>query len=356
MPACPQPKTPSNAGCEVLDKTKCDGHNQTIRTVPVQQKKASIMTMNRRRGFTLVELLVVITIIGMLVSMLLPAVQAAREASRRAACFNNLKEIGLAALNVENATGALPFLSMRPYSSGTTTNGWMVKLLPALEQVELFDHYNPDLDWYDSANEEVGATRLKIFECPTSMIAQRVVSGQGNGSPWPTTATYRGATTDYVASGGLCGGMVPAYAPSGTDTLNCGAMALNQGWRISDIPDGASNTLLVYEMSGRSQTWRGGVVDETHGKHSGNLNTCGVWTAPNYSGYRSFTYDGLTQPGPCGINCSNYTGAMFSFHPDGINTTFVDGSVHFLRQATDVYVLVALITRKGNETISNNDF
>lgn len=309
--------------------------------------------MKRRTGFTLVELLVVITIIGMLVALLLPAVQGAREAGRRATCSNNLKQLCLAMHKFESATTSFPFLSMRRFE-GTTDNGWMVHLLPHLEQPDLFNLYRRDLDWYDPLNATAAKTRVKVFECPSSPVAERLISGTG-ASPW-ATAPYVGATTDYAASGGLCGILVPGWAPDGTDTLHCGAVALNRGRKMSEIQDGASNTLMINEMAGRSKVWRAGRIDEASTLNSSNLNICGAWAAPNYMGFRGFTYDGLVQPGPCGVNAANQIGGIYGFHPGGANSALADGSVRLLSDQTDIYVLIAMITRDGHEVIDGGTY
>jgi prepilin-type N-terminal cleavage/methylation domain-containing protein/prepilin-type processing-associated H-X9-DG protein len=333
--------------------------------------------MKRRAGFTLIELLVVITIIGVLVALLLPAVQSARESSRRSSCANNLKQIALAMHKFESATGAFPALSLGfSYDSAPKNTGWMPQLLPHLEQVDLYRLYNPDLDWFDSrltytdtANNTIThtgnvfcvTTRVKVFECPSSPVtgADRVISGT-TASPWltpssGTTISYTAATTDYGASGGLMGGMVPAYASTAIDTLNCGAVGLVHGRRISEIPDGTSNTLMVNEFAGRPVYWKGGTPDPTSTFISSNLNICGAWAASNYMGYRGFTFDGLNSPGPCGINAANGRGGIYSFHPSGANCAFADASVRFLNADTDVHVIVARITRDGHEVIDGGN-
>jgi len=221
--------------------------------------------------------------------------------------------------------------------------------LPYLEQPDLYNHFRQDLNWYDPANQTAVAVRLKVFECPSSPVTDRLISGQG-AAPWAAVA-YTAASTDYAASGGLCSILQPGYVPDTVDTLNCGAVALNRGRTMSAIPDGASNTLLINEMAGRPVYWKAGYSDPTSTFISSNLNVCGAWAAPNYMGFRGFTYDGQVQPGPCGVNAANGRGGIYAFHPGGANAALVDGSVDFLSKDTDIYVLIALVTRDGHEVI-----
>jgi prepilin-type processing-associated H-X9-DG protein len=301
-------------------------------------------------------MMVVIVLIGMLAAALLPAVQGARETARRSACANNLKQLALAIHKYESASGSFPAIQMYPYATAKLNSGWMPPLLPHLEQNDLYNRFRRDLHWYDTLNQTAVTTRVRAFECPSSPVtaANRVITGTGAGA-WPTE-TYHGATTDYVASGGLCGSiMIPTYAPDGTDALNCGAMALDTGRRMSEIPDGTSNTLLIAEMAGRSVLWQNGRPDTTSTVISSNLNICGAWAAANYLGFRGFTYDGTIQPGAFGVNAANRIGGIYSFHSNGANAAMADASVHFLKQDLDILVLVAMITREGHEVIDAAD-
>lgn len=133
--------------------------------------------MNQRRGFTLIELLVVIAIIGVLIALLLPAVQAAREAARRMQCTNNLKQMGLALHNYESSNGVLP-PSVVLRASGTTllwSNGWSVhaRIAPFAEQGPLFNSMNFDLSYELPENQTVASQSVSLFLCPSEIKTER---------------------------------------------------------------------------------------------------------------------------------------------------------------------------------------
>src|SRR3954454_1243670 len=125
-----------------------------------------------QRAFTLVELLVVIAIIGVLVALLLPAIQAAREAARGAQCQNNLKQIGLAFLNFEQANKRLPLAFTNPNVSGQ--NNWAPFVLPHLEEGNLLAGYNTKIDWWRSPNKEIVIEQLAMLQCPSTAEPNRL--------------------------------------------------------------------------------------------------------------------------------------------------------------------------------------
>ena len=156
----------------------------------------------RDSAFTLIELLVVIAIIGVLIALLLPAVQAARAAARRIQCTNNLKQIGLGLLNFENSQGYLPTDAIGPYIDGSLyAQGWMTFILPQIEQSTLYNAMNLNANWYDPANQTVVNTKINAFVCPAA-VNDHTVSGMIDDlsyNPPPGTLPISAATSDYPA-------------------------------------------------------------------------------------------------------------------------------------------------------------
>ncbi|MFO0957840.1 MAG: DUF1559 domain-containing protein [Isosphaeraceae bacterium] len=175
------------------------------------------MDNGRRRGFTLIELLVVIAIIGVLIALLLPAVQQAREAARRIQCTNNLKQLGLALHNYENANGSLPpsqVLVQVGTASPTWATSWGVsaRLAPYMEQGALYNSMNFNLKYSDPVNTTVSYLQVGYLLCPsepnrTITIIQDLASGKGFG-----LSNYGWCEGDWYVYGGAAG--PPNRAPS----------------------------------------------------------------------------------------------------------------------------------------------
>jgi prepilin-type N-terminal cleavage/methylation domain-containing protein len=222
---------------------------------------------NRSRGFTLVELLVVIAIIGILVALLLPAVQAAREAARRTSCFNNMKQIGLALHNYHDTFRTLPPgwlahdpATRRPWSEGETGWSWGSMTLPFLEQGTVAGSIlNHGLPVMDPANDSARIHYFPVFRCPSDIdsSSREFNLGTASGQLVPL------AIANYVGMFGTveledCEGL-----PSGTTCRSDGTFQHQLGITFSDIADGLSGTILVGERSSRIEhsTWVG-VVPE----------------------------------------------------------------------------------------------
>ncbi len=309
-----------------------------------------------RRGFTLVELLVVIAIIGILVSLLLPAVQAAREAARRMQCQNNLKQIALALHNYENIHRTFPletYYSERPDGS-FYYNSWVPQILPLLEQTGLANIYDHNSSFFEPNNRAAIETKLEVFECPSTPGGTQLTKTLRirDASGWQIL-TDRGAyTADYAGQRGIHSGTFPVYVPGGVSPRNEGIFGGGDGSGFRDIQDGASNTIIVHESAGRSEWLR---RDRVAGQLVRNPPEFGgwfdYWAGPCAGWMYGFEDDGLTTRGPRFINASNKWANPFSFHPGGVNVAMADGSVRFLSDTMSNLTFIALCTEANGEVI-----
>lgn len=304
------------------------------------------MLSRSRSGFTLIELLVVIAISALLMGLLLPAVQKVREAAARLQCQNNLKQMGLAALNYESANGGLPprCQVFDPY------RGWGVYLLSYLEQDTIARSYRMDCNFYDPVNGALVTLPLKVFSCAAAPPGRRDNLVDVNGNPTGTV----GAEGDYFAPNSVDAFWWPQPQQTwAADEDQAPAMAQNVNRPLTAITDGTSNTLLISELAGRPDYWILGVKQPTESERFPAW--WGCWASYNSCIYKTWSDDGQTPGGFCTINCNNSWG-IYSFHSGGANAVFVDGSVHFLRVGLDRDVFAALVTRAGGEVFDTSSY
>jgi prepilin-type N-terminal cleavage/methylation domain-containing protein/prepilin-type processing-associated H-X9-DG protein len=319
----------------------------------------------RRTAFTLIELLVVIAIIGILISLLLPAVQKIRAAAARLQCQNNLKQIGLACCNYENTFTKLPPGFANSTSTPSTKSGnptprtsWSALILPYVEQQPLNNIYDFTSDWDAPANYTAISTQLKLYNCPST---------PNSGSRFDTSisddnkTTAPRASTDYSSINAIkafvaqhCTNYIAANK---NDPGIIGALTRNAGTKFTDITDGASNTIMIGEDSGRPQFYASGGTPMSAAviASQGLVPKEGGWADPN----AAFSIDGSNPdgsvPGTCPANCSNNS-ELYGFHTGGCNVCFADGSVHFMSSSMQLCTLAALVTRSGGEVINNGDW
>ncbi|HEX5269838.1 MAG TPA: DUF1559 domain-containing protein [Gemmataceae bacterium] len=311
------------------------------------------MSRARRCGFTLIELLVVIAIIAVLMGLLLPAVQKVRETASRLSCQNNLKQIGLACAHFEGVNNGLPprCLTTTPY------RGWGPALLPYIEQDTTANIYHYDFSFWDKANARAVGVAVKTFLCPSTPEGRRwidIITADDANIVGLDTGIM-GAAGDYFAPNCVDAFWWPAdrYALA-SDELEAPALAVDYARPISGILDGTSNTLLISELAGRPDHWVMGVRQPDNSTLR-FPNWWGPWASYNSCIYKTWSDDGQTPGGFCTINCNNSWG-IYSFHRQGANAVFVDGSVHFLRVGLDRDVFAGLVTRAGGEVIGGNDY
>ena len=302
-----------------------------------------------KRGFTLVELLVVIAIIGVLIALLLPAVQSAREAARRASCQNNLKQVGLATQMYHDTHRKLPRAS-NSILLGTTflfddDTSALLRILPYIEGANLFVSYNQDLRIEDPANAGVVETIIPTYLCP-SMVYEGTADGRapgsysastGTGSPWENiTKDFKSLKVpsehfdnlfEYMDS------VVPTSA-----SLHDGAIVAWPGVvRLKDVTDGLTNTFAFGEVDyyGGTQVngprWAGGYTDAAQASTDGPFNP-----------------EVMIETDDLGLE-GQYLTAFRSDHPGGAHFVMVDCSVQFVGDGIDEDLYDALATRAGEE-------
>ena len=321
-----------------------------------------------RVGFTLIELLVVIAIIGVLIALLLPAVQAAREAARRMQCTNNLKQIGLALHNYHDSLGAFPmsYLARGKFLDAQTDTvpgwGWGTMILPQIDQGPLFNAVNFGLAVESPQNSTVVRTAIAAYVCPSDLTTGAFVVSDPSDRPVATMmpSSYAACVGDDLADAAL--GL-------NRDGIGNGAMFRNSATRIADIVDGTSNTIMAGERAwgNVNGVWAGVATNAV--ARRGLQNRCPTTGASSYpaavlvQAHCHLLNTDTDEDG--GID--DYS----SFHPGGANFVFGDGSVRFVKtvlrdsgrtsNGDPIYspssmILQALGTRNGGEVISANSY
>jgi prepilin-type N-terminal cleavage/methylation domain-containing protein/prepilin-type processing-associated H-X9-DG protein len=319
----------------------------------------------RRRAFTLIELLVVIAIIGVLVGLLLPAVQKVRDAANRAKCSNNLKQIGLAFHNFESTNGLFPpaYSVILTFPSSTA---WGTYLLPYLEQDSLFRQYDVNARIDNAQNLSVISTPLQVFQCPSTPQPNRTykdgpVPGSAFVPTWgPGLISWTAAAGDYTVTTGVRENTLNACftPPGGGDrdgTLEAkirSAPGIDPGGtRIAAILDGTSNTFLIGELAGRPMTWHAGKEIAAFAPFQG----AGWGDALNGENwFIGSLFDGTEPPhgGPCVVNCTNSRGrGLYSFHSGGANVVLADGSVRLVSSSLNQCTFAFLVTKKKGDIV-----
>jgi len=285
-----------------------------------------MFTHKPRSGFTLVELLVVIAIIGILVSLLLPAVQAAREAGRRMSCQNNLKQIALGMHNYHDTYKMFPAggVSSQNFVSG------FASVLPFMETGNLYDTYDFSLYYTHPHNKVVSQQRIPMFLCPSMPLPREVPSSPCGETGGPSSYLLSEGSDDYMPQAdGIFPLVWPVYGYN------------NQHVRIADIIDGTSNTLAVgettYDM--KDYLWTGACAGQVK-----------YGTARWVVGYPAIAMG--TTLKPFNLHAAAGNGGYQSMHPGGVNFVISDGSVRLIAETINKATYTGLSTRQGGEVVT----
>jgi prepilin-type N-terminal cleavage/methylation domain-containing protein/prepilin-type processing-associated H-X9-DG protein len=301
------------------------------------------MRQTTRIGFTLVELLVVIAIIGILIALLLPAVNAARASARRSECANNMKQLGLATHMHQAVQGYYP-----PATSFQSPKHNVINyVLPYVEQGNVYDKLNLEEDWNSAANLPFTQVNLKVVTCPSAprgrdyagdyLSITRLSKGAQSSDPneWGHQS-FKSlvASGKVVDRGGDNNKKWDGVLQSRLRSV--GGKLVEFRINSAHVRDGTSNTFLLFEDGGRPQKWIEGRQES------------GTVSGHEWASHQNYAVIDWSCKGGRLMNCSNHD-EIYSFHSGGCNFAYADGSVHFHAENMDPETFVALFTRDAGD-------
>ncbi|QDU62190.1 hypothetical protein Pan216_30570 [Planctomycetes bacterium Pan216] len=302
--------------------------------------------MHRRRAFTLVELLVVIAIIGVLVALLLPAVQQARESARRSLCVNKMKQWGVALANYADTNGILPVQStFMDSGQGVTNRSWMVHLLPYIDQQAIYDRMNMERSGVVAPNLAAIQRPLGAAICPSDPLGGVVGFGAEVTADLKIAQTnYAGSVGDHLNGAPQGEGEQPPYGQRNASYPSATAASWTRGVmgrcgfsaRPREVTDGLSKTIFVGEVVGFWCGWH-------NWGHQSWATTAHPVNTFNAIAQSASNQENVLTPGQCIIFRSHHLG--------GANFLFGDGAVRFLNEAMDGAAYRALSSRSEGEIV-----
>ncbi len=305
--------------------------------------RSSQQFLRRRCAFTLVELLVVIAIIGILVGLLLPAVQSAREAARRMSCQNNLKQIGLAIHNYHDTYRQFPWVNANSTLGGGSA---FVAILPHMEQTNAFRLYDFTKSNRDPYNRQVVSQRLPFYWCPSAVERRPVPECDSDAGRAPGSYAVNIGTEDYNQYWSYFGLPQPSL-----DGMIVYSDVRDRKTKFASVTDGSSNTLLVGETAYNLPDYL-----FSFGSCRGESRFSFTYWCNPYPGSTACTTEYAFNPNDVwndGVFDRGWVRSFRSDHVGGVQFVFGDGSVHFVSENINAQTLDKLAARNDGEVLGD---